>query len=121
MSGPYPEGRISPDAASQIIFDASTVRLRIQGLDAQAYALPPQNVVPNLNERICAREAAAETVIYGTNCKVIQEKLEVSRACVVQGYVQIAPRRPTDFFFRVIEPAIFQSPGVGECAFSQFE
>ena len=121
MSGPYPRGTISPDAAPQLIFDASTVRFGIQGLDPQAYILSPYDVVSNLNERICARDAPAETVIDGTNGKVIQEKLEVSRACVVQGYVQIAPRRPTDLFFRVIEPAIFQSPGVCECAFSQFE
>jgi hypothetical protein len=113
MSSRYPrEMIVGPNTARELIFDTPAVRFRRQGLDSQAYAFFPYHVVANADEGIYACDASTKRVIDGTNCSVIQEKLEMPRACVVQEDLQIAPRRAADSFFGIVEPTVFESTSI---------
>src|SRR5580765_5503750 len=68
---------VGSNAALQLIFDTPAVRFSGQSLNAQAYAFFPQQVVSNADEGIRAGDTSTKTVIDGTNCEVIQKKLEM--------------------------------------------
>jgi hypothetical protein len=109
------------NTAGQPIFDTPAVRLSGQGLNAQTYAFLPQQVVANVDEGVRAGDTPTKTVIDGTKCEVIQEKLQMPRACVVQGDLQIAPRRAADFFFGIVQPTRFKSANICVGALTQFK
>jgi hypothetical protein len=112
---------VGSNAALQPIFDTPAVRFSGQSLNAQAYAFFPQQVVSNADEGIRAGDTSTKTVIDGTNCEVIQKKLEMRPARVLHGDLQVAPRRAADSFLGIVEPTLFDSTSICVGALTQFE